>query len=116
MRLNNKKDPTIGRSQVINELEKAIMIVSEDIMQRRIQTTISNSKSKNINLKQIQNQHLSNISEAFFKPNDKRKILRLFCNSSPIRSIIQNYRTSTHPESLVFLKPGMKNELSRDEN
>ncbi|CAI2367198.1 unnamed protein product [Moneuplotes crassus] len=110
MRYNARKDPLLQRSVVINELEKAIMIVSEEMMQRRIKTSISNSKSKNVDVKQIQSQHLSNIGESFFKSSDKRKILRLFCNSESIKEMIEAY-SKGESESLVFLKPGMKDEL-----
>jgi hypothetical protein len=65
------QDPSMTRSIVINELEKAIMTVSEEMMQRRIQSSIANSKSKNIDVKEIQHQHLSNIGESFFKASDK---------------------------------------------
>jgi len=94
------QDPNIGRSVVINELEKGIMEVSEEIMQRRIKTSINNCKSKHIDIKTIQSQHLSNIGESFFKSNDKRRILRLFSNSSPIKSIIQSYIKSKNLDSL----------------
>ena len=104
-----------ARSIVINELEKAIMVVSEEMMQRKIQSSISNSKAKNVDLTEIQNQHLSNIGESFFKASDKRKILKLFCSSEPIRAIIDQYAQDDASENLVFLKPGMKNELGQND-
>ena len=38
-------------------------------------------------------------------------MLKIFCNSEPIKKIIHSYSRDNQSESLVFLKPGMKNEL-----
>ena len=115
MRYGTRKDPLLARSIVINELEKAIMVVSEEMMQRRIKTSIFNSKSKKVNIKEIQSKQLSNIGESFFKASDKRKILQLFCNSDPIKAMLEVYSKNKDSESLVFLKPGMNNDIAQNQ-
>jgi hypothetical protein len=69
---------TLNRSEVVEELEKAIMKVSEELIQRKTQSSIENSKSKKISITEIQEQHLRNIGEEFFKASDKRKVLKFF--------------------------------------
>jgi len=88
------------------------MYVSEDLIQRKTQSSIANSKSKRVDVSEIQENHLKNIGEEFFKANDKRKVLKLFCNSEPIKKMINEFHSDGNSESLVFLKPGIKNELS----
>lgn len=106
-----KTPDVMKRSEVIEELERAIMQVSEELIYRKTQSSIANSKSKRIDVSKIQEEHLKNIGEEFFKASDKRKVLKLFCNSEPIKRIIAAFSKGDNSESLVFLKPGMKSEL-----
>ena len=59
------------RSEVVEEFEKAIMEVSEDLIQRKTQSSIINSKTKRIDVTKIQEEYLRNIGEDFFKASKK---------------------------------------------
>ena len=74
-----RENDIMRRSEVVEEFEKAIMEVSEDLIQRKTQSSIINSKAKRIDVTKIQEEYLRNIGEDFFKAS---KISNLFYHKS----------------------------------
>ena len=84
------------RNDIIEEFEKAIMAVSEDLIKQN----------------ELNDDHLKNIGEESFKAGHKRKVLKLFCESEAVRGIILNHQSNSVSGNLVLLKPGIQTDIT----
>lgn len=79
------------RNQFIEEFERSIMEVSEDLIQRKTKSSVENSKSYKVDIEKVQEGHLRSIGEEFFKASDKRNVLELFSNSDIAKRMIKKH-------------------------